>query len=577
MAEKSVDDKMREDFALFMFMIWDCLGYEPHPVQTKTAKWLQEEGEYQASQDKEIRRALFAMRNFGKTLLIATLICWYFKRNPNATVLVQSATQQHSVKIVSFVKKLIETSPYLAEMRPKIEQVGEIRSQTLWGRLRLEVGNRTIADKDPSLAAYGAGSQITGSHVDHIICDDIETMENSRTVETREKIKEKIHEYEDVVNPKGTVDIIGTFQHTEAVLVDVVKTMGYSGIRIPSEYPDPLEEDDAELGAMWILAPWLIEDLERGTAQPGDATYPERWGLDKLMAIKEQSPSRYRLQRLLDPSMSDESRFPLKMRDLIIHTVDQEIGPRRVLWSNEVGLEGMPRVGIGNDKPYVHGYVGEEFAAYEQKVMWVDPAGVGENADEVGYCVAYILNGLIRVPAWGGLSGGYHESTLKKLADIADKHGVKTIWVEPDMGDGMFTHMLSGMVQDKLGLPIGVKNAEKAAKRGSKEPWICDTLEPILGSHRLILDPNVARNEESMYQLTHITRDRGCLRRDDRIDALAGACSLFQAQMFKDMDKAEDQRKLEIRKQDLKEWDREVKQMMRSSRQRKRRGGWLFK
>lgn len=553
MTEEQLQTALREDFAFFMTVIWDCLGIQPHPIQTKTAEWIQNAGSH---------RALFAMRNFGKTLLIASLICWYFKRNPNATVLVQSATQQHSTKIVGFVKQLIETSPFLAEMRPDID--------TIWGRLRLDVGNRTVPEKDPSLAAYGIGSQVTGSHVDHIIADDVETPENSRTVEARDKIKDKINEYEDVVNPGGTITIIGTFQSVEAVLVDVVKDMGYHGIRIPAQYPDPAEDDGTGIGSMWILAPWLAEDLAEGRAKPGDPTYPERWPLERLLEVKAKSPSRYLLQRMLDPTLSDEGRYPLKLRDIVVYNVDSEIGPKRVMWASVKALEGFESPGLGNDRYYHHGFVSEEFAPYQDKVMWVDPAGRG--ADEVGYCVGYLLDGTIRVPRWGGLDGGYDQQTLKILAKIAEETGVNRILVEPDYGDGMYTTHLNGVVNDQLGLGIAVEDAPRAVKRGSKEPWICDVLEPVLTSHRLIIDPMCLKDTESAYQLTHVTRDRGCLRHDDRIESLAGVCSVFTSHMFKDLDKIQSQHALELREKEANQWEEEIHS---GNRRKRRKHSWL--
>ena len=539
MTEAELQKALKEDFAFFMTVIWDCLNIEPHPIQIETARWIQNAGE---------RRALFAMRNFGKTLLIAALICWYFKRNPNATVLVQAGTQLHATKIVGFVKKLIESSPYLAEMRPD--------GDDLWGQLRLVLSNRTYADKDPSLAAYGLASMVTGSHVDHIIADDLETPENSRTVEARDKIKEKIYEYEDVVNPGGTITVIGTFQSVEAVLVDVVKDMGYNGIRIPAQYPDPTEDDGSGVGCMWILAPWLRDALESGQAVPGDATYPERWPIEKLLEVKALSPSRYQLQRMLDPTLSDEGRFPLKLRDIIVHNVDPDVGPKRIVYANVKALQGMESPGIGNDRYYEHGFVSPEWESYTDKVMWVDPAGRGK--DEVGYAVGYMLDGLIRVPAWGGLDGGYDGATLRKLAQIAERCKVNRIVVEPDYGDGMYTTHLARVVNEELGLGIGVEDAPKAAKRGSKEPWICDVLEPVLTSHRLVIDPLCLKDVESAYQLTHVTRDRGCLRHDDRIESLAGVCSLFTGHMFRDLDKMQLEQEQKRKEDELAAWDREA-------------------
>jgi hypothetical protein len=65
---------------------------------------------------------------------------------------------------------------------------------------------------------------------------------------------------------------------------------------------------------------------------------------------------------------------------------------------------------------------------------------------------------------------------------------------------------------------------------------IIDTLEPVLTQHRLVVNESFLRTgaaEEDrdysfLYQLTHITRDRGALTHDDRVDAVAGAVAHFQ-------------------------------------------------
>jgi hypothetical protein len=50
-----------------------------------------------------------------------------------------------------------------------------------------------------------------------------------------------------------------------------------------------------------------------------------------------------------------------------------------------------------------------------------------------------------------------------------------------------------------------------------------------------------------MYQLTHITRDRGSLTHDDRVDALAGAVARFTSTLALDVnDAAEGQREAEL-------------------------------
>jgi len=46
------------------------------------------------------------------------------------------------------------------------------------------------------------------------------------------------------------------------------------------------------------------------------------------------------------------------------------------------------------------------------------------------------------------------------------------------------------------------------------------------------------RNYAFLYQLTHITRDRGALTHDDRVDAVVGAVAHFQRAMMMGVDQA---------------------------------------
>lgn len=76
--------------------------------------------------------------------------------------------------------------------------------------------------------------------------------------------------------------------------------------------------------------------------------------------------------------------------------------------------------------------------------------------------------------------------------------------------------------------------------------WIIDTLEPVMTAHRLIVNESVLRADvktddrayQLMYQLTHITRDRGCLSHDDQLDALAGGVAHYMRSMRLDVNDA---------------------------------------
>jgi hypothetical protein len=77
-----------------------------------------------------------------------------------------------------------------------------------------------------------------------------------------------------------------------------------------------------------------------------------------------------------------------------------------------------------------------------------------------------------------------------------------------------------------------------------KEKRIIDTLEPVLNQHRLIIDPRVIKEDlkqvdddqrfSLFYQMTRITKDRGALSKDDRVDALALLVAYWVQSMARD-------------------------------------------
>lgn len=95
--------------------------------------------------------------------------------------------------------------------------------------------------------------------------------------------------------------------------------------------------------------------------------------------------------------------------------------------------------------------------------------------------------------------------------------------------DGMFDQLLTPILKKVHPAPI-----EEVRSNKQKELRIIDTMEPLLNQHRLVFDKTMVKKdiEEAlrdstklayslMYQMTHITRQRGCLKHDDRLDALA--------------------------------------------------------
>lgn len=148
-------------------------------------------------------------------------------------------------------------------------------------------------------------------------------------------------------------------------------------------------------------------------------------------------------------------------------------------------------------------------------------------------CIA-LIGAYIYVLKVGGVPGGFEEESLLKLVRIARQTKCKTVLIEKNFGNGAHSNMLKPLFT-KEDWPVTM---EEAWESGQKELRIIDTLEPLLTSHRLIISPEVIEDDflstqqypaeiRGTYRLLHqmalITRDRGCLRHEDRLDALASA------------------------------------------------------
>ena len=154
--------------------------------------------------------------------------------------------------------------------------------------------------------------------------------------------------------------------------------------------------------------------------------------------------------------------------------------------------------------------------------------------------------------AIGGLKGGYTDANLIHLATIAKTHKVNEIVVEANFGDGMWTKLFQPHLNK-----IWPCRVEEDRATANKEGRIIDTLEPILNQHRLIVDQKVLQEDidyllenpernqrySFLYQMTRLTRERGALKHDDRIDALALAAYWHLEGMARDTKKADEQAK----------------------------------
>ena len=515
------------DFRSFLWLVWKHLQLpEPTPIQYDIANYLQ----YGPK-----RKIIQGFRGVGKSWITSAYVLHQLRIDPQQNFLVISASKSRSDDFSTFTLRLIKEMPILECLIPSLEQRES--------KIAFDVGP-ALADHAPSVKSVGIFGQLTGTRADEIIADDVEVPNNTQTQQAREKLAETVKEFDSIIKPGGRITYLGTPQSIES-LYNTLAERGYAPRIWPVRYPD-LAKMQGVYGEK--LAPMIVEAVESDPACVNLSTDPLRFSDTDLMEREiSYGRSGFQLQFMLDTSLSDADRYPLKLSDLAILACATDRAPERLAWASSPDLiiQGLPCVGLNGDRYYRPMWIDDHWSEYTGSVMAIDPSGRGK--DETGYAVAKMLNGYIYVPEAGGLTGGYEPKTLEKLVDIAKRNKVNQIVVEKNFGDGMFTELLKPYLK-KVGYPVAI---DEVSHSKQKELRIIDTLEPVMNQHRLVIDPKVVERDietakvyaleqqlkyQMMYQMSHLTRDRGSLGHDDRLDALAMAVQFWVEQMAQDAD-----------------------------------------
>ena len=103
-----------------------------------------------------------------------------------------------------------------------------------------------------------------------------------------------------------------------------------------------------------LIAPQLQEDIDMG-AEPWSVTDPDRFSHEDLIEREaSMGRSNFMLQFMLDTSLSDAEKFPLKMADLVVTSVNPKSAPDSVIWCSDPQnvIKDLPTVGLPGDYFY---------------------------------------------------------------------------------------------------------------------------------------------------------------------------------------------------------------------------------
>lgn len=347
-----------KDFRYFLYLIWKHLDLpEPTPVQIDIASFLQHGPK---------RKVIEAFRGVGKSWITAAYVLFRLYHDPQLKILVVSASKERADNFSTFTLRLINDIPWLEHLKPKMGQRNS--------KISFDVGPAR-PDQSPSVKSVGLFGQLTGSRADIIVADDVEIVNNSYTQGMRDKIKEAVKEFDAILKPNEGSEItyLGTPQ-TAMSLYNVLGERGYT-VRI---WPARVPSDD--------LRVWYGNRLAKIIARMtnvGKSTDPRRFS-DRDLAEREASYGRsgFALQFMLDTSLSDAEKFPLRTTDFTVMNCNPDMAPEKVIWAAgpQNRINDLPNFGFDSDGWYGPMSITGEWRPYDMSVMFIDPAGRGKQS-----------------------------------------------------------------------------------------------------------------------------------------------------------------------------------------------------
>jgi hypothetical protein len=522
------------DFTSFLEDGMEEIGFTATAIQREIAAWMEHGPQYIMVQ---------AQRGQAKTTVAALFAVWSLIHSPAHRVLIISAGGTQAVEISTLIVRVIMTMDILECMRPD-KMAGDRTSVEAFDLHHSLKG----LDKSPSVACVGIDSNLQGKRADLLIPDDIESSKNSATPVQRAKLLHLTKDFTSI-NSTGRIIWLGTPQTLESIY-NSLPARGVA-IRIwPGRYPsDKQREFYGSCLAPSIarkLAMWPA--LARGGGLLGDQGQPidpEILNEDQLQKKeRDQGEAYFQLQHMLNTTLSDAMRFPLKPEKLILLDTDLKRGPLTV-------VRGMTQDLLEEFNTCDHPFkmmrpheVSKETAAWQSIWAYVDPAAGGVNADETAWAIGAFLNGNIYLLSVGGVPGGYDEEKLLALARALCRFKLDGLTIEKNMGFGAFREVFTPIlrkVQKEMSLPQCDISDDLVV--GQKELRIINTLSPIVGRGALIVDsavidedrryaevypPSLRQSYSLFYQLHKLSAIRNALIHDDRADALEGLCRHYQ-------------------------------------------------
>lgn len=565
------DDPLRNP-KNFLFKAWRSLALsDPSPLQYDFIEYLNDHRAWQQIREESVtlaamgstmltstgtgaRKILMAFRGAAKTYVCTTNAVYRLRENPLEEVLVVSATDGFASAISTMAWKMVTEFEWLAgDMAPSKEQ--------RQSALAFDVRGARLASKDASFTARGIFGQITGLRATCVLGDDLETPNTSETEVKRTQLRHRMAEIPGaIIKPGGDIFLLGTPQNEMTVYKEWADEKGFELSIYPILFPrattDPKTNEMLHYGTR--LSPFITRQLDANPMLAGTSTEPQRFD-EADIAQRQQAWGKTEFERQFKMWMDAGAgrAYPLKLRDLIVFDISPPMPGKKVHLPSVIQWAPLHPYRIRDI--HVDGLAGDgtlfgpmkmdvELPA-EEVIGWIDTSGEGE--DETTWTILAGLAGRVYLLWQGSSREGHTEATMKAIAKDFATWGVQQAFVEANFGGGMFATLLKPHLQ-KAGAVTDVEDIP--ATRIQKEVRIVNALEPLMTSHRLVVNTGVFRQDfdnvheykdviESRrrfyrltYQLTRMTKLKGAVKFNDRADGLGSGVVHFADRLQRALD-----------------------------------------
>lgn len=344
---------------------------------------------------------------------------------------------------------------------------------------------RLLAQKEGSLWVNSIVANLSGWHCDWKKGDDVVTDENSNSEEAREKIKVKYDGTNDLLDPHGFMEHIGTRYFTDDWYGTRLAPNAETGEIAPIKY---------HKRGCWVVKPEYAETpIFQLTEEMVELTFPQKWTFKKCRAkLLEKGERYFRNQQLNEPTdAAEDSGFKVSFTeaDLRAHMYQREAAPKNgdiyIVWDWAL-----------SDKKTSDYSVGVVARLYKN------------DANEWAFVILEII-----YDKWK------HSELAFQIVALAKRYGPKVTMIEASNAADMLKDEIM-RVGHRFGYQPYIYWKQPSRAENAKRNRI-KSVEILLSEHRLhfVLGPWIDETFKQFTQYTGEKKNKG--RKDDIPDAIS--------------------------------------------------------